>query len=98
ALGPESCLQTVGVPTPPPCINGGIGTGGTNTSPNPIASKRAVLLASGLTHPRGVLFLQTNWWVSDEILGFCRVDVNPVTGAGSRSNCFQPDASFFPGQ
>ena len=98
ALGPESCVQAVGVPTPPPCVNGGIGTGGTNPSPNPIASKRAVLLASGLTHPRGVLFLQTNWWVSDEILGFCRVDVNPVTGAGSLSHCFQPDASFFPGQ
>ena len=30
--------------------------------------------------------------------GFCRIDVNPVTGATSLSHCFQPDATFFPGQ
>ncbi|MCU1332085.1 MAG: hypothetical protein JWM08_1077 [Candidatus Angelobacter sp.] len=94
----ESCVQPVGVPTPPPCVNGAIGTGGTGTSPNPIPAKRGVLFASGITHPRGLLFLQGNWWVSDEDLGFCRIDVNPITGATSLSHCFQPDASFFPGQ
>ena len=45
-----------------------------------------------------MLFLQTNWWVSDEQFGFCRIDVNPVTGATSLSHCFHPDATFFPGQ
>ncbi|HEV7552221.1 MAG TPA: hypothetical protein VGP65_11080, partial [Candidatus Angelobacter sp.] len=70
----ESCVQPVGVPTPPPCVNGAIGTGGTGTSPNPIPAKRGVLFASGITHPRGLLFLQGNWWVSDEDLGFCRID------------------------
>jgi hypothetical protein len=94
----ESCVQTVGVPTPPPCVNGALGTGGTGTSPNPIPAKRGVLFASGITHPRGLLYLQTNWWVSDEDLGFCRIDVNPITGATSLSHCFKPDLNFFPGQ
>ncbi|HEV7673357.1 MAG TPA: hypothetical protein VGQ12_02380 [Candidatus Angelobacter sp.] len=94
----ESCVQTVGVPTPPPCVNGALGTGGTQASPNPVAAKRGILFASGLTHPRGLLFLQGNWWVSDELLGFCRIDQNPITGATSTSNCFQPDATFIPGQ
>ena len=75
-----------------------LGTGGTGTSPNPVPVKRGVLFASGITHPRGLLFLQTNWWVSDEQFGFCRIDVNPVTGATSLSHCFQADATFFPGQ
>jgi hypothetical protein len=41
--------------------------------------------------------LQTNWWVSDEDHGFCRIDQNPITGAAGMSNCFQP-AGFVPGQ
>ena len=94
----ESCVQAVGVPTPPPCVNGALGTGGTGVSPNPIAAKRGVLFASGITHPRGLLFLQGHWWVSDEALGFCRIDQNPITGATSLSHCFQPDLNFFPGQ
>jgi len=94
----ESCVQPVGVPTPPPCVSSPLGTGGTGASPNPVPAKRGVLFASGITHPRGLLFLQTNWWVSDEALGFCRIDVNPVSGATSLSHCFQPDATFFPGQ
>jgi len=94
----ESCVQDVGVPTPPPCVNGAIGTGGTGTSPNPIPAKRGILFASGMTHPRGLLFLQTNWWVSDEDKGFCRIDINPISGATSLSHCFKPDLNFFPGQ
>ncbi len=95
---PEPCPQTTGIQTPPPCVNGAIGTGGTGASPTVAAARRGVLLASGITHPRGLLFLQTNWWVSDEALGFCRIDVNPVSGLGSLSHCFQADANFFPGQ
>lgn len=98
ALTPEPCAQTAGIQTPPPCVNGAIGTGGLQTSPNPIAARRAILLASGITHPRGLLFLQGNWWVSDELFGFCRIDVNPITGDGTLSHCFQPDATFIPGQ
>lgn len=94
----ESCLQTTGIQSPPPCANGPIGTGGLENSANPVAARRAILLASGITHPRGLLFLQSNWWVSDEALGFCRIDVNPISGAGTLSHCFQPDATFFPGQ
>jgi len=97
-LTPEACLQTTGVQTPPPCVNGAIGTGGTGASPAPVAARRGVLMASGITHPRGLLFLQSNWWVSDEELGFCRIDVNPISGAGSLSHCFQPDINFIPGQ
>jgi hypothetical protein len=41
--------------------------------------------------------LQTNWWVSDEDHGFCRIDQNPITGAASMTNCFKP-AGFIPGQ
>jgi hypothetical protein len=94
----ESCVQPVGVPTPPPCVSSPLGTGGTGASPAPVPVKRGILFASGITHPRGLLFLQTNWWVSDEQFGFCRIDVNPVTGATSLSHCFQADATFFPGQ
>ena len=92
----ESCVQPVGVPTPPPCVSSPLGTGGTGTSPNPVPAKRGVLFASGITHPRGLLFLQTNWWVSDEQFGFCRIDVNPVTGATSLSHCFQAGRDFLP--
>jgi len=41
--------------------------------------------------------LQTNWWVSDEVNGFCRIDQNPITGATAMTHCFQP-AGFIPGQ
>jgi hypothetical protein len=41
--------------------------------------------------------LQTNWWVSDEDHGFCRITQNPITGAAAMTNCFQP-AGFIPGQ
>src|ERR1051325_720164 len=37
---------------------------------------------------------------SDEALGFCRIDQNPISGAGSLSNCFKDvnNINFFPGQ
>jgi hypothetical protein len=85
-------------PNPPPCVNSMIGNDNPPTgAPAHDAAKRAVLLVSGLTHPRGLIWLQTNWWVSDEDQGFCRIDQNPITGAAGLSNCFKPGA-FVPGQ
>jgi hypothetical protein len=69
-----------------------------NFSPTWNAARRGVLLLAGVTHPRGLLFLQTNWWVSDKAKGFCRIDQNPITGAAGMSNCFQPFPGFEPGQ
>ncbi|HKT49402.1 MAG TPA: hypothetical protein VJV96_03865 [Candidatus Angelobacter sp.] len=101
-LTPESLCDGLGttavIENPPGCAIALIGNNGQDASPNPIASKRAVLLASGITHPRGLLWLDSNWWVSDEALGFCRIDQNPITGAGTLTNCFQADQNFFPGQ
>jgi hypothetical protein len=101
-LVPESVCDgastTATIQNPPGCAISSIGSPGQITSPNPIGAKRGVLLSSGITHPRGLLWLRSNWWVSDEALGFCRIDQNPVTGIGSLSHCFQPNAAFFPGQ
>jgi hypothetical protein len=94
---PEPCNFSI---NPPPCINSQIGN---DNPPNPnrvnVAARRAILLVAGVTHPRGLLFLQTNWWVSDEDHGFCRIDQNPVTGAATFLNfCFKPSPTFIPGQ
>jgi hypothetical protein len=101
-LAPEAACDglatTATIANPPGCAIGIIGNNGQEASPNPVAVKRGLLLAAGITHPRGVLWLASNWWVSDEALGFCRIDVNPITGNGTLSNCFQPDATFVPGQ
>ena len=86
------------IQNPPPCAIGVVGNPGSITSPSPVAAKRAILLAAGVTHPRGLLWLNSNWWVSDEALGFCRIDQNPITGAGTLTNCFQADPTFIPGQ
>jgi hypothetical protein len=95
-LAPEPCIATP--PNPPPCVNSQIGNDNPPTgSPSNDAARRAVLLLAGVTHPRGLVFLQTNWWVSEEDHGFCRIDQNPITGAASMSHCFQP-AGFIPGQ
>ncbi len=95
---PEPCVSTP--PNPPPCVNSQIGNDSPpQDSPTAVAARRAVLLVSGVTHPRGLLFLQTNWWVSDEDNGFCRIDQNPVTGAATFLNfCFKPSPGFIPGQ
>ncbi len=94
---PEPCVSTP--PNPPPCVNSQIGN---DNPPNPsrtaAAARRAVLLLAGVTHPRGLLFLQTNWWVSDEDNGFCRIDQNPITGAATMAACFKPSLGFIPGQ
>lgn len=103
-LSPEAVCDgrstTATVLNPPGCAISSIGSPGQEPSPNPVASKRGLLLASGITHPRGLLWLNSNWWVSDEALGFCRIDQNPITGAGSLSHCFKDpnNINFFPGQ
>jgi hypothetical protein len=63
-----------------------------------VAARRAILVLAGVTHPRGLIFLGRHYWVSDEISGFCRIDVNPVTNAASLTNCFHPHAGYIPGQ
>jgi hypothetical protein len=100
----EPCASTPVVnlintpPNPPPCINSQIGNDNPPVgAPSNDAARRAVLLLSGVTHPRGLLWLQTNWWVSDEDNGFCRIDQNPITGAAAMTHCFKP-AGFIPGQ
>jgi hypothetical protein len=96
---PEPCGNTP-LLNPPPCISSQIG----NDAPPQdnrvnVAARRAILLVSGVTHPRGLLFLGSNWWVSDEDHGFCRIDQNPVTGAATFLNvCFKPSPGFIPGQ
>lgn len=101
-LQPESVCDglatTSVIQNPPGCAIASIGNNGQEASPNPAAAKRGILLASGVTHPRGLLWLNSNWWVSDEALGFCRIDQNPITGAGTLTNCFQADQTFIPGQ
>jgi hypothetical protein len=95
-LAPEPCVATP--PNPPPCVNSQIGNDNPPAdSPAHDAARRSVLLLAGVTHPRGLLWLQTNWWISEEDHGFCRINQNPITGAASMSNCFQP-AGFIPGQ
>lgn len=96
STNPPNPIQTP--PMPPPCVNSQIGNDNPPVpAPAHDAAKRAVLLLSGVTHARGLIWLQTNWWVSDEALGFCRIDQNPLTGATGMSNCFKP-GSFVPGQ
>jgi hypothetical protein len=92
----EPCVTTP--LNPPPCVNSQIGNDNPPVgSPSNDAARRSVLLLAGVTHPRGLLWLQTNWWVSEEDHGFCRIDVNPITGAASMSHCFKP-GGFVPGQ
>lgn len=100
-LSPEPCNTTTPVfqaLNPPPCINSQIGNDAPpRDSPEVNARRHSVLMLAGVTHARGLIFLQSNWWISDEDKGFCRIDLNATTGAASMSNCFQP-AGFWPGQ
>ncbi len=80
-------------------FNGPVGIG-TPLTPNPkapIAATRAILRATGITHPRGLVFLGTHFWVSDEAQGFCRVDAIGA-GAAALTNCYKPVNGFIPGQ
>ena len=83
---------------PPPCVNSQTGNDNPPVgAPSNDARRRAVLLLSGVTHARGLLWLQTNWWVSDEDHGFCRIDQNPITGAAAMTHCFQTSGGSTPG-
>ena len=96
----EACVTTTQgtAVIPPPCVNSQIGNDAPpNASPTWNAARRAVLLLAGVTHPRGLLFLQSNWWVSDEALGFCKINIGAGGGA-AMTNCFQPVPGFIPGQ
>jgi hypothetical protein len=102
-LTQEPCVTTP--LNPPPCVNSQTGNDNPPVgAPSNDARRRAVLLLSGVTHARGLLWLQTNWWVSDEDHGFCRIDQNLITGAASMSHCFRPAVAtspvgfFVPGQ
>ena len=97
-LSCDALSTTSFVQNPPPCAISSIGSPGQQFPPDATAAKRGILLASGITHPRGLLWLNSNWWVSDEQFGFCRIDINPLTGTGSLTNCFKADPTFFPGQ
>ncbi|HZE79849.1 MAG TPA: hypothetical protein VE604_03040 [Candidatus Polarisedimenticolia bacterium] len=94
-LTQEPCVSTP--PNPPPCVNSQLGVSPAQDSPSADAARRSVLLLAGLTHPRGLVWLQTNWWISEEDHGFCRIDQNPITGAAGMSHCFKP-VGFIPGQ
>jgi hypothetical protein len=95
-LTQEPCVTTP--LNPPPCVNSQTGNDNPPVgAPSNDARRRAVLLLSGVTHARGLLWLQTNWWVSDEDHGFCRIDQNPITGAASMTHCFQPAVGSAPG-
>jgi hypothetical protein len=92
----EPCIATP--LNPPPCVTSQLGNNNPPVgSASQDAHRRAVLLLAGVTHARGLLWLQTNWWVSDEDHGFCRIDQNLITGAASMTHCFKP-AGFIPGQ
>jgi hypothetical protein len=102
-LTQEPCVVTRF--NPPPCVNSETGNDNPPVgAPSNDARRRSVLLLSGVTHARGLLWLQTNWWVSDEDHGFCRIDQNPITGAASMTHCFRPAVPgdplgfFVPGQ
>ncbi len=76
-----------------------VGTG-TPLAPNAhqqTAATTGILRATGVTHPRGLVFLGTHFWVADEALGFCRIDPGPNHTA-ALTNCFKPTPKFIPGQ
>ena len=63
-----------------------------------MAATRAVLRVTGITNPRGLVFLGTHFWVSDEDKGFCRIDATGIGAAASLTHCFKPTAAFIAGQ
>jgi hypothetical protein len=80
-------------------ITSPVGTG-TPLTPNTrqaTAATMGVLRVTGVTHPRGLVFLGTHFWVADELKGVCRIDPLAL-GAAALTNCFKPTASFIPGQ
>jgi hypothetical protein len=80
-------------------ITSPVGTG-TPLAPNAhqaTAATTGILRATGVTHPRGLVFLGTHFWVADEAKGLCRIDPLAL-GAAALTNCFKPNPRFIPGQ
>lgn len=97
-IAPEVC-PTATNPSALCTITSPVGSG-TPLTPNArqaTAATRAVLLATGVTHPRGLVSLGSHFWVSDEVQGFCRIDPQGL-GAATLTNCFKPAPGFTPGQ
>jgi hypothetical protein len=94
----EIC-PTPGNPTALCTITSPVGTG-TPLTPNArqaTAATMGILRVTGVTHPRGLVFLGTHFWVADEAKGVCRID--PIgAGAAALTNCFKPNPAFIPGQ
>ncbi len=94
----EIC-PTPGHPTATCTVNSPVGTG-TPLTPNAhqaTAATTGILRATGVTHPRGFVFLGTHFWVADEVKGLCRIDPLAL-GAAALTNCFKPTPGFIPGQ
>jgi hypothetical protein len=86
-------------PSPTCSMTSAVGSGGPVFTPQQLtAARRASLVLAGVTHPRGLLFLGDRFWVSDEVNGFCRIDVTPISLAASLSNCYKPTPGFMAGQ
>ncbi len=95
---PEVC-PTVTNPAALCTIDSPVGTG-TPLAPNArqaTAATTGILRATGVTHPRGLVFLGTHFWVADEVQGLCRIDPTGL-GAAALTNCFKPTPGFIPGQ
>ncbi len=93
--------NAAGAPTAEPGIvdsPAGIGTPLTPNDHRLLAATRAVLRVTGITNPRGIVFLGTHFWVSDEDKGFCRIDATGIGSAATLSHCFKPTAAFIAGQ
>lgn len=97
-VSPEVC-PTATNPAALCTINSPVGTG-TPLTPNARQQKAAtmgILLATGVTHPRGLIAVGSHFWVADETKGLCRID--PLgAGAAALTNCFKPTPGFIPGQ
>ncbi len=97
-VSPEVC-PTASNPAALCTINSLAGPG-TPLTPNPrqaTAGTEGLLLASGITHPRGLIFVGSHFWVADEAQGLCRID-QTGPGTASLTNCFKPTPGFVPGQ
>jgi hypothetical protein len=97
-------LSAVPAVTPEPGLvdsTAGIGNPLTPNARQASAATTGILRATGVTHPRGLIYLGSSsnghFWVADEVKGLCRID---ATGAGraALTNCVKPSSSFIAGQ
>lgn len=61
---------------------------GAGTPPPTVAMAQGVLNASQITAPGGAVKLDNNLWVSDHLLGFCRLDPSGGLFAINQGTCF----------